>query len=229
MTLLQRKTAASFTLTQQVTHHMLRTLLATALALLLSVAQADDLPLPGDSAPARTVSSSSKPHAKPAHRAPRPSASRHHGKRSVNAKHRRSSRSAKAALHRQGKTMRHHGKVTSRHAGKTVKASRRHQAGQHAAKLSAHARKKSASKKPVARHASKTQRAQLTKPLKRQASMARHNRAARAHHVANAAKSRQKSMRHPAARSSKVKPGKGASSRASARQQHKQRQHQRRR
>lgn len=216
---------------------MLRTLLATALALLLSVAQADDLPLPGDSAPARTVNSSSKPHARPAHSARHSSTSRHHGKRSVHAKHRRSSHSAKAARHHRGKAIRHHGKVTTRHASKTVKTSLRHQSGQHAAKLATHARKKSTSKKS-ALHASKTRKtphSQQTRPgkslahagrhqtLKRhQTAAARHHRTA--HHAAKTTRSLKPSGRRPALSSSRAKPGKSASAKASKRQ-HKQRQH----
>ena len=166
---------------------MLRTLLATALALLLSVAQADDLPLPGDSAPARTVSSSSKPHAKPAHTVRHPSASRHHGKRSVHAKQRR-------AVSRTAKAVRPSGKATVRHTGKTVKKTLRAQPGKHATKLSAHFRKKSAVKKS-ALHAGKSrkmQRSRLVRP------------------TAKAVKTQKKPVRHALVKSSKPRQGKAS-------------------
>ena len=188
---------------------MLRTLLATALALLLSVAQADDLPLPGDSAPARTVTSSSKPHAKPAQHPRHASASRQHGQRSVHAKQRQSvSRPAKAVRPSSKATVRHAGK----HAGKTVKKTLRPQSGKYATKRSAHPRKKLVVKKSAlhAGKTGKTQRSRLARP------------------TAKATKPLKKSARHPQVKSSKPRQGKGnvAKTKASTRQ-HTQRQRKR--
>lgn len=189
---------------------MLRTLLATALALLLSVAQADDLPLPGDSAPARTVSSSSKPHAKPAQRPRHASASRQHGQRSVHAKQRR-------AVSRPAKAVRPSGKATVRqagkHAGKTVKKTLRPQSGKAVTQRSAHVRKKLAVKKSTlhAKKTGKTPRSQLARP------------------ATKAANTLKKSVRHPQVKSSKPRQGKGSLTKTKAStRQHTQRQRKRR-
>lgn len=193
---------------------MLRILLATALALLLSAAQADDLPLPGDTAPERAASSSSKPHAKPA-RADRPpvaaghsSTSGRHGKRPAHAGQRQASRSAKAAARGQVRSARH-SKLTTRHAGKTAKKTLKGRPGKHTVAPSVHARKKQL--RPG--KATGSHRSRLTgrgKPVAHVGNTLKQRKvkaALRARHPAKSVKPL-KSARHLATKPAKIKPGK---------------------